>query len=232
MAGCIVVVLAVCTTGMASASIVPFNGTEYSWLHLDFKGDPTGDWLEQISDTIPVRTGDSMQFQNRWYVSIPGTADLRISYGGGQRYTCVGADESVFYGLNYGNYYPSGTESVPFYSTVVASPGDPNSLDEYSLVNNHQYVYNGLKYGCNVVTGNWSMRFRNTNQTPVTPDVTAIPEQHNYTSATVTPTATATPVPTGRPTPSPVSGLDALVALTCALAIVCLAARHGKKRRL
>jgi hypothetical protein len=229
---CVAALLAACAIDMASAAIVPFNGTGYSWLHLNIRDEPTGDWLEQINDTITVRTGDSMQFQNRWYNSLPGTADLRISYGGGQRYTCVGADESIYYGLNFGNYYPSSKESVPFYSTVVASPGDPNSLDEYNLVINHQYVYNGLKYGSNVETDKWTMRFKSTNQTPVTPGATAVPEQQNNSPTTVTPTPTVTPVAADRPTPSPGFGIDAMVALACALAIAFLSDHGGKKRRI
>jgi hypothetical protein len=237
-AGCIAaIILAVSVTGTATAAIVPFDGTEYSWLHLDIRDEPAGDWLEQIDDTISVRTGDSMQFQNRWYNSLPGTADIRISYGGGQPYTCVGADESVYYGLNFGNYYPSSKESVPFYSTVVASPGDPNSLEEYSLVINHQYVYNGLKYGSNVADDKWKIRFKSTEQAPVTPEVTAVQEQQNNSLATVTPIPTVTPTPTAipvvtdLPTPSPGFGIDALVALACIPAIVSLSIRSGKKRR-
>jgi len=237
IAVCVAALLAIGAIGTATAAIVPFDGIEYSWLHLDSRDEPAGDWLEQIDDTISVRTGDSMQFQNRWYNSLPGTADIRISYGGGQRYTCVGADESVFYGLNYGNYYPSSKESVPFYSTVVASPGDPNSLEEYSLVINHQYVYNGLKYGCNVATDKWKIRFKSTDQAPATPEVTAVPEQQNNSPATVTPTpavtptATVTPAVAGPPTPSPGSGIDVLVALACALAIAGLSDHGGKNRR-
>ncbi len=107
------------------------------------KAQPTGDWLSQISDNIAVRKGDAMQFQNRYYNNFAGTADVRISYGGGQPYVCAGAEEYLYYGLNFGNYYPSGTVSVPLYSTVSNCSEEPNHL-----IVNHQYVYNGFLYGC------------------------------------------------------------------------------------
>ena len=75
-AGCIAALLAVFAIGTASAAIVPFNGVEYSWLHHDDNGDPVADWIKRINDVAPVRNGDMMQFQNRWYNSYAGTADI------------------------------------------------------------------------------------------------------------------------------------------------------------
>jgi hypothetical protein len=140
--GCIAALLAVFLIGTASAAIVPFNGVEYSWLHHADNGDPVADWIKRISDVAPVRNGDAMQFQNRYYNSYAGTADLRISYGGELAGICTGGDESVYYGLNYGNYYPSGTGSWPCYSTVLAC----NMTPLYLMVT-HQYVFNGIMYG-------------------------------------------------------------------------------------
>jgi hypothetical protein len=142
ISGCIAALLGVFLIGTASAAIVPFQGVEYSWLHHDDNGDPVADWIKRISDVAPVRNGDLMQFQNRWYNNYAGTADIRISYGGEQAGICTGADESVYYGLNYGNYYPSGTSAVPFYSTVLAC----NVTPLYLMVT-HQYVFNGIQYG-------------------------------------------------------------------------------------
>ncbi|HUL62536.1 MAG TPA: hypothetical protein VLT35_05690 [Methanocella sp.] len=138
----IAALLAVLATGRASAAIAPVNGVDYSWLHHADNGDPVADWFKRIQDIAPVRNGDDLQFQNRWYNSYAGTVDLRISYGGEVTGTCSGADESVYYGLNYGNYYPSSTGAVPFYSTILSCNATP-----YYLMVTHQYVYNGIMYG-------------------------------------------------------------------------------------
>lgn len=225
-AGCIAVILSICAIDMASAAVVPFNGTGYSWLHEGPRGIE-GDWITQIEDTVYVRTGDSMQFQNRWYNNYAGTADIRISYGGGQPYVCMGADEYVYYGLNYGNYYPSGTTAVPFYSAVANCSDEPNHL-----VVNHQYVYNGLMYGTNGPGFQWTMLFQKGDRENMAQGSVGTAEQQDNSAAIVMPAATITPVPTGRATPSPGFGFEAPAALTCAMAIVCLSAHGGKKRQL
>jgi hypothetical protein len=226
---CLAILAVSLAIGTTSAAIIPFNGTEYSWLHPDYKGDPTGDWHSQIDDDIAVRPGDAMQFQNRYYNGYAGTADVRISYGGGQPYVCAGAEEYLFYGLNYGNYYPSGTAAVPLYSTVSNCSDEPNNL-----VVNHQYVYNGLVYGSCVSTDKWTMKLHRASPEELAAMPVAAPEQQNDTPATVTPAATQVVQPTVNdgPTPSLVSGLDAPVALACALAIACFVACTGKKRQI
>jgi hypothetical protein len=225
-AGCIAAIMAVGAIGTANAAIVPFKGIEYSYLATGDSG-PYGDWIEQIDDLISVRTGDSMQFRNRWYNAYAGTADIRISYGGGFKYTCVGADEYVYYGLNYGNYYPSGTDSVPFYSTVTnCSPDEP-----YYLVVNHQYVYNGIMYGCDGPGFKWTVLFQKGNGTNVAETVATTPEPQDNTPATATPVATpaVTPAVTGQPMPSPGFSFDAIILLAGAFSIVCSYRRYIRR---
>jgi len=205
-AGCIVALLAVYATGTASAAIVPFNGVEYSWLHHDDNGDPVADWIKRINDVAPVRNGDMMQFQNRWYNTYAGTADIRISYGAEVPGTCSGADESVYYGLNYGNYYPSGTGSVPFYSTVSSCNKTP-----YYLMVTHQYVFNGIQYGT-LDPNDKSLLFQwraDINDSRVIQDPTPTP----------TPTGTPTLVPLPADTSTPGFGFGSIIALISALAI-------------
>jgi hypothetical protein len=216
---CLAALLAIGAAGMATAAIVPFNGIESSWLHSDSKGLPAGDWVSQISDNIPVRKGDAMQFQNRYYNNYAGTADLRISYGGEIAGICTGADESVYYGLNYGNYYPSGQGSRPAHSTVLN-----RSTDLRYLMVTHQYVFNGILYGTmdppdKTLLFQWradinDSRVIQTSPTPA-PSGTARPTNTN--------TSTGTGKPTLVPPPSAMSspGLDisTLIALVSALAI-------------
>ncbi len=227
MSVCAVIALSVFITGMASAAVIQFDGTEYSWLHKNSKGEPEGSWIKQIDDLATTRAGDIMQFQNRWYNSYAGTADIRISYGGGQSYTCIGADEYVFYGLNYGNYYPSGTDSVPFYSKVVANQGDPNSLEEYNLVVSHHYVYNGIIFGSEA---SWSMRFRSVNQSG---PGDAVPDAQNDIPAATSPvTASPSPAtPTVREMPTPTPAPGSLAIPGCAIIIACAMACITKKRQ-
>ena len=227
--------LVACPIDTASAAIVPFNGTDYSWLHLNIKNEPAGDWKSQIDDNIAVRPGDAMQFQNRWYNSLPGTADPRISYGGGQRYVCAGADEVIFYGLNYGNYYPGGTDSMSLYSTVSNCSAEPNNL-----VINHQYVYNGLTYGSNEVTDKWTARFHRASPEELAAFTAMAPEQQNATAPTLAPpekpAATPAampeedPVAQGPPTPTPGPGFGGHAAAASALTAVLLIAT-GRKRK-
>ncbi len=240
--GCVVafaIMLACFATGTAFAAIVPFNGTDYSWLHANEKGDPEGYWITQIKDTISVRDGDMMQFRNRWYNSYAGTADVRISYGGGQPYTCIGSDEYASYGLNFGNYYPSGTESISYYAQVVASQGGPDSLEEYSFTANHQYVYNGVIYGCAEVSDQWDMKFRCTGQHDNGTDLEEAPGSQNYTQATAMPTAMATPrlpgptpaAPAGTDTSTPLPASELLAMTVCALTIVYIMSYYLKERQ-
>lgn len=217
--GFIVALLALLAIGTADAAIVPFDGTDYSWLHEDDKGVPTGDWITQINDTVEVRPGDVMQFQNRWYNNYAGTADIRISYGGGFRYTCMGADEYVYYGLNYGNYYPSGTESMPFYSTVT----NCSSEEPYYLVANHQYVYNGMMYGCIGPDFKWTMLFQMGNSTNVTE--TDSPIQEDNAPATVTPEITGPTAITSAPRSTPGFDFGSIILASGAFTFVCMCRR-------
>ena len=228
IAGCIAALLAVGAIGTATAAIVPFNGTDYSWLH----DGPEGDWITQIDDTVEVRPGDAMQFENRWYNGYAGTADIRISYGGNLKYVCAGADQYVLYGLNYCNYYPSGNESVPFYATVTNSSEEP-----YKILVNHQYVNNGIMHGSGHT---WTMSFRRTDLENDTSGTVADPGQDEYASATNMPAVTARPSATGIPavtvqptdagipasgeTPLSTAGFrfDAVMLVSGALAITCL----------
>jgi hypothetical protein len=239
--GCIAVVVAVFMIGPASAAIVPFNGVEYSWLHHDDNGDPVADWIVRISDVAPVRNGDMMQFQNRWYNSYAGTADLRISYGGELAGICTGADESVYYGLNYGNYYPSGTSAVPFYSTVLNCSTNP-----LYLMVTHQYVFNGIQYGT-LDPADKSLLFQwradindsraiQTSPTPAPagstptqkPTGSSTPTQKPTGSSTPTQkptngsTPTKVPLPTGAPSAAPGFGFGSIFALVAVLAIACV----------
>jgi hypothetical protein len=228
-----IAVLAASAIGTANAAIVPFNGTESSYLHPDGIGDPTGNWKSQIVDNIAVRTGDVLQFQNRWYNGYAGTADVRISYGGGQRYVCSGADEVIFYGLNYGNYYPGSTDSQPLYATVTNCSEEPNNL-----VINHQYVYNGYVYGCNVPTDKWTTKFHEASQEELAAFAKMTQEERNATAPTLappekptptpTPEATPTTVPlaTDRPTSVPTPGIGVAAAMTGTLAAILLFARR------
>ena len=223
-------ILVACAIDTANTAIVPFNGTEYSWLHLNIKNEPTGDWKSQIDDNIAVRVGDAMQFQNRWYNSLPGTADPRISYGGGQPYVCSGADEVIFYGLNYGNYYPGGSDSMSLYSTVSNCSDEPNNL-----VINHQYVYNGIVYGSCVETDKWTAKFHQASPEELAAFAAMPAEQQNESAPTLTPPEkpAATPatelVVTDRPAPSPTPGYSMLAALSCALAAILLISSRKKR---
>lgn len=241
-AGCITALLAVFAIGTASAAVVPFGGVEYSWLHHNDKDEPVADWMKRINDIVAVRNGDIMQFQNRWYNSYAGTADIKISYGGERPGICYGSDPYVSYGLNYGNYYPSSKESVPYYSRVLACNQTPRTL----LVS-HQYVYNGIQYGTINPDNDYTMLFQwryGTDETPPidteasptpTPTATATPTG----TASVTPTATATahPSTTSTPVPLPSSsapapgfGFGQLVALLAVLAIAYTGYGIARKR--
>jgi hypothetical protein len=214
-AGCIVTLLAILTIGQASAAIVPFDGIDSSWLHPDYKGDPTGDWLAQINDVAPVRIGDDLQFQNRWYNGYAGTVDVRISYGGGQRYVCSGADEYVHYGINYGNYFPGSVSSVPFYATVMNC-----SEDAYNIVITHQYTYNGILYGSGQARG---AGFRRATPEELAEAQTATPAPRDNA------TATATPAASSPPTPAPGFGFETMIMLACGAAIAIATTQLVKK---
>jgi hypothetical protein len=229
ISGCIAALLGVFLIGTASAAIVPFNGVEYSWLHHDDNGNPVADWIKRINDVAPVRNGDAMQFQNRYYNNYAGTADLRISYGGEVAGICTGADESVYYGLNYGNYYPSGQGSWPAYSTVLNC-----SKDLLYLMVTHQYVFNGILYGTmdpadKSLLFQWRADINDSRVIQTTPAPTP--------TSTGTPTNTNTSASTGKPTlvplppatPSPGFGFDSLIALVSALAIA--SALYGIARK-
>jgi hypothetical protein len=230
---CLAVLLVIGAGGTATAAIVPFNGIDSSWLHSDSKGQPTGDWLSQINDNIAVRQGDAMQFQNRYYNNFAGTADVRISYGGGQPYVCAGAEEYLYYGLNFGNYYPSGTASVPLYSSVSNCSEEPNHL-----IVNHQYVYNGFLYGCFVPAYKWTMRFHEATPEERGAMAVAAMEHQNNTTATAAPAVTPTAVPmvsdrpTPPPPPPPTPGFDSgtLILLACVVTAVLFIRSGGKKR--
>lgn len=227
--GCIAVMLAVFLIGTASAAIVPFNGVEYSWLHHNDNGDPVADWIKRINDVAPVRNGDAMQFQNRWYNNYAGTADLRISYGGEIAGTCQGDDTSVYYGLNYGNYYPSGMGSWPAYSTVMNC-----SKDLQYLMVTHQYVFNGIMYGTldpsdKTLLFQWRADINDSRviQTPPSPTPTSTGTPTGTNTSTNTSKPTLVPLPPA--TPSPGFGFGSLVALVSALAIAC--ALYGIARK-
>jgi cell division septation protein DedD len=199
-AGCIVALLAIFACGTASAAVVPFNGVEYSWLHHNDQGEPVADWIKRINDIVAVRNGDMLEFQNRWYNSYAGTADIKISYGGERAGICYGADPYVSYGLNYGNYYPSSKESVPYYSQVLACNQTPRTL----LVS-HQYVYNGIQYGTINPDNDYTMLFQwryGTDEAPPVDEVTPTPRPTETVTATPTSAASATPTPAATPTPT------------------------------
>ncbi|HEY3274776.1 MAG TPA: hypothetical protein VGJ92_13480 [Methanocella sp.] len=221
--GCIAALLAVFLIGPASAAIVPFNGVENSWLHHDDNGDPVADWVIRISDVAPVRNGDMLQFQNRWFNSYEGTTDLRISYGGELAGICTGADESVYYGLNYGNYYPT-TGSVPFYSTVLAC----NVTPLYLMVT-HQYVLNGIQYGTldpsdKSLLFQWRYEANESRPDGTTPT----PKPTNTNTNTSTPTRV--PLPSQTSTSTPGFGFGSLIALAAALAIAHVGLSLRRKR--
>ncbi len=202
-AGCIVALLAIFACGTASAAVAPFTGVEYSWLHHNDNGEPVADWIKRINDIVAVRNGDMLQFQNRWYNSYAGTADIKISYGGERSGICYGAEEYVSYGLNYGNYYPSSQESSPYYSQVLACNMTPRSL----LVS-HQYVYNGIQYGTINPDNDYTMLFQwryGTDETPPVDEVTPTPRPSATVMATPTSMASATPTPTSAATQNPTS---------------------------
>jgi hypothetical protein len=229
IAGYIAALLAIGAAGTATAAIVPFNGTDYSWLHPNSMGDePTGDWITQINDTVEVRPGDSMQFQNRWYNGYAGTADIRISYGGGAKYTCAGADEYVFLGLNYGNYYPSGTESVSFYAMVTNCSEERNGLSV-----NHQYVYNGIMYGAGPFGG--ARGFRMATAENGTSGSFTGPDPHDNASAAGTPAVTGQPPAAGIPVSAegaaqtPGFGFEAMILLADTFAVASFFRRNFRK---
>jgi hypothetical protein len=218
--GCIAAVLAIFLICPASAAIVPFNGVENSWLHHDDNGDPVADWKFRISDVAPVRNGDMMQFQNRWYNNYEGTADLRISYGGELAGICTGADESVYYGLNFGNYYPT-TGTVPFYSTVLAC----NVTPLYLMVT-HQYVLNGIQYGTldpsdKSLLFQWRYEINDSRviQTSPTPSPATSPTATASVRPNSTGNATLVPLPSQTSTSTPGFGFGSIIALVAALII-------------
>lgn len=221
ISGCIAALLGVFLIGTASAAIVPFNGVEYSWLHHNDNGDPVADWIKRINDVAPVRNGDQMQFLNRWYNNYAGTADVRISYGGELAGICTGADESVYYGLNYGNYYPSGTSAVPFYSTVLNCSTNP-----LYLMVTHQYVFNGIQYGTldpmdKSLLFQWRADINDSRviQTPVTPVPTSGPTPANTIKPTNGSKPTLVPLPPDTSSPAPGFGFGSVLALVAVLAI-------------
>lgn len=224
--GCLAALLAIGAIGTANAAIVPFNGTGYSWLHeRPVIGGPWGDWITEIKDTVYVRTGDTVQFTNRWYNGYAGAADIRISYGGLVRYTCAGADEYVLYGLNYGNYFPSGTGSWSAYSTILNC-----SEERYPLSVNHQYVYNGIMYGSGP---SWSLGF--SKGTPGNSTANDAPDTNPQDEiyATVMPSIipTAMPIVSDAPSPSPSPGFGTLLTTGCMLTAVLITLSHHKKRQ-
>lgn len=222
------IILAVSAIGMANAAIVPFDGTEYSWFHDGSDKGAEGDWIAEINDTVAVRPGDTMQFQNRWYNGYAGTVDTRISYGGRFRYTCIGADEYVLYGLNYGSYYPSGTESVPFYSTVTNC-----SEEVYDILVNHQYVCNGVMFGAGYTL---TMSFQRRTVENDTSDYVADTDLYENAyatevpSATAQPSATVLPAVTEEPAPAPGFSFDIIITLASGtFAIICICGRCLRK---
>lgn len=238
--GCIAVLVAVFLISPASAAIVPFNGVEYSWLHHDDNGDPVADWIVRISDVAPVRNGDMMQFQNRWHNSYAGTADIRISYGGELAGICTGADEYVYYGLNYGNYYPSGNSAVPFYSTVLNCSKDP-----LYLMVTHQYVINGIQYGTldpgdKSLLFQWRADINDSRVIQTSPTPTPIPTPTPTPGGTVRPTQSTTPTngstPTKVPLPpqtstsTPGLGFGSIMALVAILSIAHIGNSIRRKR--
>jgi|AGTN01.3.fsa_nt_gi hypothetical protein len=220
-------ILASSAISMANAAIVPFDGIEYSWLHENSRGDPTGDWITQINDTVAVRPGDTMQFQNRWYNGYAGTTDIRISYGGGTKYTCIGADEYVLLGLNYGSYYPAGEDSVSFYAAVT------NCSEErtYGIAVNHQYVYNGIMYGAGPFGG--AMGFRRAVAENGTSGNSIDTGLQDDASATDTSAIAAQPSSTGVPTtaaePTPGFGFGAVILVSGAFIIAYMCGRRLHK---
>jgi hypothetical protein len=222
--GCILAAIAAGTIGTANAAIVPFNGTEYSWLHEDTSGSgPGGDWIEQIHDTIPVRNGDVMQFQNRWYNAYAGTTDIRISYGGCAPYSCTGSDEYVFCGLNYGNYYPGGTDTMSAYATVTNC-----SNETYGISVNHQYVYNGIMYGSGPFGSGLGFREILENETPRYVAGKG-PDGNASATATAQPSAAGMPGGTEQPAPAPglIPGILAILTGTFVIGYFCR--RHFHK---
>ncbi len=219
-AGCIAVLLAVFAVGTASAAVVPFNGIESSWLHHANSGEPVADWIKRINDVVAVRNGDVMQFQNRWYNSYSGSTDIRISYGGEHAGICAGIDEYVSYGLNYGNYYPSSSESIPYYSKVQACNTTP-----LTMLVSHQYVYNGIYYGTINPDNDYTMLFlwraASGSDVPFTPTiqpvVTATPSQSATVTAGPSSNATLVPLP---PAPAPGFDIGQLALMAAILAIV------------
>jgi hypothetical protein len=218
-----VAILASFAIDMANAAIVPFDGIEYSWFHDGNDKGAEGGWITEINDTVEVRPGDTMQFQNRWYNGYAGTVDTRISYGGRFRYTCIGADEYVLYGLNYGSYYPSGTESVPFYSAVT------NCSEEiYDILVNHQYVCNGVMFGAGYTL---TMSFQRRTVENGTQDYGTDTDLHEneyatpIPSATAQPSATVLPAVTEEPVPTPGFSFDTIILTSGAFAIAYICER-------
>ncbi len=215
--GCAATLLAAFLIGTASAAIVPFQGVDQSWLHHDDNGDPVADWKKRISDVAPVRNGDIMQWQNRWYNSYAGTTDIRISTGGEVAGICEGIDEYVSYGLNYGNYYPSGTGSWSGYAHVY----NCTKYAQYMMVT-HQYVYNGIYYGTLDPSDKsrlfqWRADINDPRviQTSPTPVPTQEPAEPTETPATGKPTLV--PLPSS-PEPSPGFEFAGVLLLVAALA--------------
>jgi hypothetical protein len=216
--GCIVALMAAFFVGTASAAIVPFNGVDYSWLHHDDNGDPVADWIKRISDIAPVRNGDVMQWQNRWYNNYAGTTDIRISSGGEVANICQGLDEYVSYGLNYGNYYPSGTGSWSAYAYVYNCTKFP----QYMMVT-HQYVYNGIYYGTldpadKSRTFQWRADINDSRviQTSPTPKPS---QQAEPTETPKTGSPTLVPLPSSGTEPSPGFELAGFIMLAATIAI-------------
>ena len=214
--GCIAALLAVFLTGTASAAIVPFRGVEQSWLHHDDNGDPVADWIVRISDVAPVRNGDMMQFQNRYYNSYAGTTDIYISYGGEFAGICTGGYERVQVGLNYGSYYPSSSDSWPAYSTVLNCSKDP-----LYLMVTHQYDFNGILYGTldpsdKSLLFQWRADINDARVIQTGP--TQAPEKEP-TQTPITGSPTKVPLPSSESQPSPGFGFGAVIVLGAALAV-------------
>lgn len=218
---CIATILAVCTFGTAFAAIIPVSGVEDTWLHHGDDGQPIADWKKRISDLAPVRAGDQVQFENRWFNSYEGSADIRISFGGDTPATVKGGDETVYYGLNYGNYYPSDTGSWPAYALITEANTTP-----YGIMVTHQYVYNGVYYGTLIPEDHTLLfQWRAAENPPGTDSGTA-----PAPTATVKPTATPRATPATTPTQSS-PGFDFGMIIALASVLMVAQALYGVRMK-